>query len=65
MSKMLMHLVIIRYIKMMQSGKGGEATLVGRATGGNYGFRVQKSLALAMVKPEFSKVGTLVYLWIY
>ena len=37
---------------------GGESTLVGRATGGNYGFRVQKSLALAMVKPEFSKVGT-------
>ena len=37
---------------------GGEPTLVGRATGGNYGFRVQKSLALAMVMPEFSKVGT-------
>ena len=32
--------------------------VVGRATGGNYGFRVQKSLALAMVRPEFSKVGT-------
>ena len=32
--------------------------VVGRATGGNYGFRVQKSLALGMVKPEFSKVGT-------
>ena len=36
--------------------KDGE--VVGRATGGNYGFRVQKSLALAMVRPEFSKVGT-------
>ena len=33
-------------------------TVVGRATGGNYGFRVKKSLAIAMVKPEFSKVGT-------
>ena len=33
--------------------------VIGRATGGNYGFRVQKSLALGMVKPEFSKVGTL------
>ncbi len=32
--------------------------VVGRATGGNYGFRVQKSLALGMVKPEFSKIGT-------
>jgi dimethylglycine dehydrogenase len=32
--------------------------VVGRATGGNYGFRVQKSLALAMIRPEFSKVGT-------
>ena len=32
--------------------------VVGRATGGNYGFRVQKSLALAMISPEFSKVGT-------
>ncbi len=26
--------------------------LVGRATGGNYGFRLEKSLALAMVRPE-------------
>ncbi len=32
--------------------------VVGRATGGNYGFRVQKSLALGMIKPEFSKIGT-------
>ena len=32
--------------------------VVGRATGGNYGFRVQKSLALGMVNPEFSKIGT-------
>jgi dimethylglycine dehydrogenase len=36
--------------------KGGK--LVGRATGGNYGFRVEKSLALAMVRPEFSEPGT-------
>jgi dimethylglycine dehydrogenase len=36
---------------------GGEK-LVGRATGGNYGFRVEKSLALAMVRPEFSGLGT-------
>jgi len=33
-------------------------SVVGRATGGNYGFRVKKSLAIAMVKPEFSKIGT-------
>ena len=32
--------------------------LVGRSTGGNYGFRLGKSLALAMVQPEFSEVGT-------
>ena len=32
--------------------------VVGRATGGNYGFRVKKSLMLGMIKPEFSKVGT-------
>ena len=31
--------------------------VIGRATGGNYGFRVQKSLALGMVKPEFAEVG--------
>ena len=37
---------------------GGE--LVGRATGGNYGFRVDKSLALAMVRPELAEVGTAV-----
>ncbi len=32
--------------------------VVGRATGGNYGFRVKKSLAIAMVKPKYSKIGT-------
>ncbi|WP_299439523.1 FAD-dependent oxidoreductase [uncultured Rhodospira sp.] len=33
-------------------------TLVGRATGGNYGFRVGMSLALAMVRPEVAGEGT-------
>jgi dimethylglycine dehydrogenase len=33
-------------------------TVVGRATGGNYGFRLEKSLALAMVRPEFGEIGT-------
>jgi dimethylglycine dehydrogenase len=32
--------------------------LVGRATGGNYGFRVEKSLALAMVRPEHADLGS-------
>jgi dimethylglycine dehydrogenase len=32
--------------------------LVGRATGGNYGFRLEKSLALAMVRPELAAPGT-------
>ena len=32
--------------------------VVGRATGGNFGFRVQKSLALAMVKPSLASVDT-------
>ena len=32
--------------------------LVGRTTGGNYGFRVQKSLALAMLRPELAAPGT-------
>ncbi len=32
--------------------------VIGRATGGNYGFRVQKSLAIAMVEPKYAKVGT-------
>jgi dimethylglycine dehydrogenase len=35
-----------------------DGRLVGRATGGNYGFRVEKSLALAMVRPEHAHVGT-------
>ena len=35
-----------------------DGKVVGRATGGNYGFRIQKSIALAMVKPECSEVGT-------
>ena len=32
--------------------------LIGRATSGGYGFRVDKSLALAMVKPERAAPGT-------
>ncbi len=31
--------------------------LVGRATNGGFGFRVNKSLALGMVKPDFAKLG--------
>ena len=31
--------------------------VVGRATGGNYGFRIGKSLMLGMVKPEFAQIG--------
>jgi len=36
--------------------KNGE--LVGRATGGGFGFRINRSLALGMVKPELAEVGT-------
>jgi len=32
-------------------------TVVGRATGGDFGFRLKKSLALGMVKPNLAKVG--------
>ncbi len=35
--------------------KGGVA--IGRTTSGGYGWRTGKSLALAMVKPEFSHIG--------
>ncbi len=35
-----------------------DGKVIGRATGGNYGFRVKKSLAIGMVKPKYSKVGT-------
>ena len=31
--------------------------MIGRATGGEYGFRLDKSIALAMVKPEMANVG--------
>jgi dimethylglycine dehydrogenase len=31
--------------------------VVGRTTSGGYGWRVGKSLAIAMVKPEFSRIG--------
>ena len=34
------------------------AEMVGRATSGNYGFRVAKSLALAMVHPQLAAEGT-------
>jgi dimethylglycine dehydrogenase len=32
--------------------------LVGRTTGGNYGFRLDRSLALAMVRPDLVEIGT-------
>ena len=35
-----------------------EGEVVGRATGGNYGFRTQKSLALAMVRPKYAEADT-------
>ena len=35
---------------------GGE--MVGRATSGNYGFRLGKSLALAMLRPQLAVAGT-------
>ncbi len=35
-----------------------DGELVGRATSGGFGFRLNESLALAMVKPEASEVGT-------
>ncbi len=35
-----------------------DGELIGRATGGGFGFRVNKSLALGMVQPEFSGLGT-------
>ena len=35
-----------------------DCKVVGRATGGNYGFRIQKSIALAMVSPDCSEPGT-------
>ena len=31
--------------------------VIGRATGGNYGFRVKKSLAIGMIEPQFADVG--------
>jgi dimethylglycine dehydrogenase len=32
--------------------------VIGRATGGNYGFRVEKSLAIGMVQPDYAAVGS-------
>ncbi len=32
-------------------------SVVGRATGGDFGFRLNKSLALGMVKPDLAKTG--------
>ena len=32
--------------------------MVGRATSGGYGWRVGKSLALGMVRPELGEIGT-------
>ena len=32
-------------------------TVVGRATGGDFGFRLNKSIALGIVKPDLANVG--------
>jgi dimethylglycine dehydrogenase len=32
--------------------------LIGRATSGGYGWRVNRSLALAMVRPDLGEIGT-------
>ncbi|MDA7996054.1 MAG: FAD-dependent oxidoreductase [Gammaproteobacteria bacterium] len=40
------------------SGEGDKRELAGRATSGGYGFRVKKSLALALVQPRFAEIGT-------
>jgi len=37
-----------------------DGEIVGRATGGGFGFRIDKSLALGMVKPELAEPGTAV-----
>ena len=34
-----------------------DGKMIGRATSGNFGFRINKSLALAMVPPQFAEVG--------
>ncbi len=34
-----------------------DGELIGRATSGGYGFRVDKSLALGMVRPEYAQAG--------
>ena len=34
-----------------------DGKVIGRATGGNYGFRVKKSLAIGMVEPAYAEVG--------
>ena len=35
-----------------------DGTVIGRATSGGYGFRLGKSLALAMVRPDLATPGT-------
>ena len=35
-----------------------DGTVVGRATSGGFGFRLEKSLALAMVRPDLAIAGT-------
>ena len=35
-----------------------DGALIGRATSGGYGFRVGKSLALGMVRPEYGEPGS-------
>jgi dimethylglycine dehydrogenase len=61
----LNHLLVTLEVKSVEDAdalgnnallKDGE--LVGRATGGGFGFRINKSLALGMVEPVYSESGT-------
>lgn len=58
------HLVTMEVLDVTDAdARGSEAIylgdeLVGRATSGGYGWRVAKSLALAMVRPQYADVGT-------
>jgi dimethylglycine dehydrogenase len=35
-----------------------DGDVIGRATGGGFGFRINESLALGMVRPELAEPGT-------
>ena len=57
MTKLISNITGIPVKKLQEFIVDENGKVIGRATGGDFGFRLNKSIALGMVKPELANVG--------